>query len=762
MEQYHAGGIVATLFADKTGAVATPISWDGMPEFADWLGSQRHAPKDTAPLLKLATFGDRRTERGSLRSNGNVLQIYGVELDHDAGTMTPREAHERLSGAGLAAVVQATHSHSSDAPRWRAWLPLYSPAGPILRERLARRADALLSGASANESFVLSQAFFIGSGHDPLVSEGAFIDQADWLDGLSPAPPETAHRSQRTFHDLPDSMQLADLESALGALDSNDRATWISAGLALRTAGDEGFRLWDNWSQLSPKYSPADAAETWETFDPTDTDWRAVFAAAKRNGWLNPRPGYRSPDAVFSAPSAQVPIPAPTAPIAIDAATGAHAVGYSEDWIAEVFADRLGSGLKWVQPWGSWYHYADGKWKREETLIAFDECRRTCRMISSLSGLTDTQARSLAKATTVAAVERLAKADRRMAAQPKLFDRDPWLLTTPDAAIDLRTGIARPNAPEDFSTRSAACAVAADAHCPIWIGFLNTTFAGDSELVDYMQRLIGYCLTGTIDEHVIPFAYGTGGNGKGVLINTITRLFGDYATVSPPEVFQETRNDRHPTEIARLRGARLVASQETEEGKPWAEARLKQMTGGDPITARFMHGDFFTFEPEFKLFIAGNHKPALRTVDAAIKRRLHLIPFNVTVPAEMRDPELANRLKAEWPSILRWAIDGCLAWQRHGLNPPRAVLAATDTYFEDEDSFGLWISEQCDLDPTAETLSSMLHQSYGAWAVSSGLPAISAKRLSQVLEGRGFVKVRGRNGSVFRGLALRVGGPFGQ
>lgn len=178
---------------------------------------------------------------------------------------------------------------------------------------------------------------------------------------------------------------------------------------------------------------------------------------------------------------------------------------------------------------------------------------------------------------------------------------------------------------------------------------------GDKELQSYLQRMVGYALTGSTQEHALFFLYGTGANGKSVFVNTLATILGDYATNAPMDTFMETRTDRHPTDMAGLRGARFVAAIETEQGKRWAESKLKNLTGGDKISARFMRQDFFEFFPQFKLFVAGNHKPAIRNIDEAMKRRLHLIPFTITVPPERRDKNLQQKLLAERDGILAWA-----------------------------------------------------------------------------------------------------------
>jgi hypothetical protein len=196
--------------------------------------------------------------------------------------------------------------------------------------------------------------------------------------------------------------------------------------------------------------------------------------------------------------------------------------------------------------------------------------------------------------------------------------------------VDLTTGNVRDHDPASLLTKITA--VAPEGDCPLWGDFLKRVTDDDTELQSFLQRMMGYCLTGSIDEHALFFLYGTGGNGKGVFLNAMTAIFGDYAKVAPADMFTVTQNERHPTDMAMLQGARLVTAQETEEGKFWAEAKIKALTGGDPITARFMRQDFFTYLPQFKLVIAGNHKPRLRNVDEAIRRRIDLVPFTVTIP----------------------------------------------------------------------------------------------------------------------------------
>jgi putative DNA primase/helicase len=247
---------------------------------------------------------------------------------------------------------------------------------------------------------------------------------------------------------------------------------------------------------------------------------------------------------------------------------------------------------------------------------------------------------------------------------------------------------------ESYMTKITA--IAPGGECPLFLAFLNRITGSNRELVAYVQRAFGYALTGLTREHALFFAYGAGANGKSVLLSTVAGILGDYHRTAPIETFTAANGERHPTDLASLRGARLVSATETEEGRRWAESRIKQLTGGDVIAARFMRQDFFEFLPAFKLFIAGNHKPSLRSVDEVIRRRFHLVPFAVTIPADERDGELAEKLKSEWPGILAWLIEGCLEWQAEGLRPPSAVLDATAAYLEAEDAIAAWIDERCE------------------------------------------------------------------
>ena len=426
----------------------------------------------------------------------------------------------------------------------------------------------------------------------------------------------------------------------------------------------------------------------------------------------------------------------------------------TEDALALSFTRRYHRDWRYVAAWGRWLVWDGQRWRTEDTLAATDLIRSVCRQ-TAVRADNPKVAAKLASASTVGGVERLARADRRHAATTDEWDADPWLLNTPGGVVDLKTGRMRPHERADRMTKITTATPNGD--CPTWKQFINEVTGGDKELQAYLQRMVGYALTGSTQEHALFFLYGTGANGKSVFVNTLATILGDYATNAPMDTFMETRTDRHPTDMAGLRGARFVAAIETEQGKRWAESKLKNLTGGDKISARFMRQDFFEFFPQFKLFVAGNHKPAIRNIDEAMKRRLHLIPFTITVPPERRDKNLQHKLLAERDGILAWAVQGCLDWQRHGrLSPPQRVVDATEEYFEAEDALGRWLDERCVREANAKSLTAELFTDWKQWAEAAGEFVGAQRRFSDLLITRGIEKWRNSVGvRGFQGIGLK-------
>lgn len=438
------------------------------------------------------------------------------------------------------------------------------------------------------------------------------------------------------------------------------------------------------------------------------------------------------------------PEPAPEAP------------EYSDDALALRFSARYAEDLRYTATWGKWHRWNGSQWEPDSTLRVFDLAREVCREAALECGEeSKNTAKRMTSAVTVAAIERLARCDRRHATAVEQWDTDPWLLNTPTGTVDLRTGQLREHKRCDYCTKRTAVTPRGD--CPRWREFLNRVMNRDAELQAFIQRVVGYSLTGATSEHGFFFAYGTGANGKSVFTSTVQNILADYAKAAPMEAFLASSTDSHPTDVAGLQGARLVIATEVEDGRRWAESRLKSLTGGDRISARFMRQDFFEFLPQFKLFITGNHKPTIRTVDEAIRRRLYLIPFNVTIPPNERDLQLAEKLKSEWGGILEWAIQGCLVWQRDGLQAPARVREATNEYLAAQDSLTEWLEECVEAVPDFVTTTKELYGAWRIWTEARGEYPGTEQRFAERLTERGRQKGRqggtGRKG--FRGIALR-------
>lgn len=424
----------------------------------------------------------------------------------------------------------------------------------------------------------------------------------------------------------------------------------------------------------------------------------------------------------------------------------------TEDAAAECFA-RYHPYLRWCQTWGKWLVWNDTVWRPDDTIIVYDMIRRYCRKNSECKSDTDTDRKRQCTASFVAAVERFCKADRRYAARPDQFDNDDWLLNTQGGLVDLKTGAIQEHDPKAYCTRVTAVAPKGDCHR--WREFLSEISDCDVQLIDFLQRMTGYCLTGSTREHALFFAYGTGGNGKSVFMNTLTGILGNYAATSPMETFTESRHDRHPTELAMLEGARLVVAQETEQRKRWAQSRIKALTGGDPVTARYMRQDFFSFVPKFKLLIAGNTKPKLDTVDEAMRRRFHVIPLTVQIAAEKRDPNLAETLQLEWPGILKWAIEGAIQYQEIGLAPPPSVAEATASYLESQDVFADWLSSECEFSPDYCSNPKSLFNSWKRFAEDSGGRPGRLSEFGERMQANGFTQARTeKRGRHWRGIRV--------
>ena len=426
----------------------------------------------------------------------------------------------------------------------------------------------------------------------------------------------------------------------------------------------------------------------------------------------------------------------------------------TEDSVAQQFAEHYAGCFVYDHEMCVWFEWNGSRWTRDLKLSVFHHAREFARAINNRLIKPTT---ALGKIAFASAVERASRADPKMAVVQAIWDRDPWLLGTPDGVVDLRTGILRPNAPDLYIARHTRVAPApAGTPCPLWQGFLDSATQHDKELQGFLQRLCGYVLTGDVTEEVLTFLYGPGGNGKGVFLATLTGILAEYAVPVPIEVFTAGSYINLEYYRAQMAGARLVTASETEAQATWAESQIKEMTGNEtPLSARHPYGKPFSFRAQFKLILVGNHAPKTKGRSPAMERRLRVAPFVHMPPVP--DLDLKEKLRVEWPAILRWMLDGCLMWQRDRLGNAAAVKAATSAYFEQQDAHRRWIDERCILDKTLALKPGLLLADFNAWAKANGEETVSANAFSELIDRTpGLSRMRTHGVRYVKGIGLKA------
>lgn len=431
------------------------------------------------------------------------------------------------------------------------------------------------------------------------------------------------------------------------------------------------------------------------------------------------------------------------------------------------FADKYCAGVRYT-PERGWLYWNETRWSLDRDGVVWELAKDTARLIfyelrtaapgqqKSLFGW----ARQSQRAERLRAMIFLAQSEAGIATHWDNFDANPWLLACHNGTVDLHTGGLRPSDRQDMLSRLAPIDFTPEAACPIWQAFLERVLPNKA-VREFVQRAAGYSLTGLTVEQCLFFCYGRGSNGKTIFLEILRLLLGEHAVTASFDSFSARRAGAIPNDIARLAGARLVTVSEVEDGVRLREVLVKDLTGGDTITARFLNREFFDFRPLFKLWARGNHKPQIRGTDDGIWRRIRLIEFPVQIPEGERDPHLFAKLQKELPGILAWAVMGCLAWQKDGLKPPEAVRQATQAYREEQDVIGNFLTECCSLKPHATVGARELYERYSDWCHANGHGDLSQTRFGGSLAERGFSKQRVSNGRqrgrfIYRGLSLSV------
>ena len=431
---------------------------------------------------------------------------------------------------------------------------------------------------------------------------------------------------------------------------------------------------------------------------------------------------------------------------------------------AERFAHRHAGRLRYCRTWRKWLFWDGTHWETDTTGEAERQAAETVRHILSLAaGLPDEKqqqamanfARRSESAPRLHSLLSLAETQPKLVAAADDFDADPWQFNTQSGLLDLQNDRMFSHNPSQLVTKVAPVDYDPAALCPGWDAFLARVLGGRADLIRYLQKAVGYSLTGETAEQCLFLLYGQGANGKSTFLSTIMGLLHSYARQLPMDSLLVKQTHQIPNDIAALRGVRFVSAVEADDGARMAESLIKQMTGQDKIAARFLHGEWFEFTPHFKLWLATNHKPVIRGCDEAIWRRVRLIPFTVTIPAAERDHHLAENLRSEWPGILNWAVEGCRLWREEGLNPPKDVVAATDEYRGEMDILGDFVAQRCVVNPLASTVVADSYRAYESWCIDAAERPVTKRTFVSRMRERGLQTRHGSgNILVWDGLAL--------
>jgi P4 family phage/plasmid primase-like protien len=597
-----------------------------------------------------------------------------------------------------------------------------------------------------------------------------------------------------------DYARVASAVAAIHNVDSYD--VWITLGMSLHSTGQPWARsLWDGWSCTSSKFDAQVQEAKWQSFHADGkVTIGTLFYLAKEAGWQGPplsslnvkRQTPRPVPMMGSAvPRQDTPNAGARPLVGGPTANGEPAVDVALPWSdtlnAVHFVRDHGASLHYCFPWKSWLVWNGRFWERDTSGQVMRLAKLTIKRLAQHAATIEDDDKMKAllahvkKSLSTAALEamvRNAQSEDGVPVQPEALDATMWLLNVQNGTLDLQDGVLRPHLQADMLTKGLAIPYALDAVCPLWEQFLWRIMGGSlapdtpemsaaelearhtaderaRALIAFLQRAIGYALTGSTREQCLFILHGITKTGKSTFLAILRALFGPYGQQADMQSFmhkdrQEVRND-----LADLAGSRFVCALEAQEGQRLAESLVKQLTGGaDLLKARFLFQEYFTFKPQFKIFLGTNHKPVIKETDAAIWERIRLVPFTVQIPKEQRDKTLEEKLHQELPGILAWAVRGCLEWQRLGdLCAPEAVIHATATYREESDAFGRFISECCLVSPQVKVKASELYDAYKRWCEASGEEDMKSTKFGNRLEEQGFGKEK--KGIVWRkGITL--------
>jgi putative DNA primase/helicase len=432
----------------------------------------------------------------------------------------------------------------------------------------------------------------------------------------------------------------------------------------------------------------------------------------------------------------------------------------------ELFAQQHRENVRYCFGLKQWLVWNGNRWKPDTEGRVMPLAKATARSLYGVAEREPDEKRrkAIAKWAVESETERrlkstvtLAQSEPGIPIEASRLDTDPLLLNVANGTLDLRMGALRPARREDFITKMVPTEYHPDAVCPEFERLLHRLFEKIPAVRQYLQRIFGYSLTGLTTEQCFFIFYGVGANGKSTVLRAILDLLGEYGATTRPETFLVRRGDGIPNDVAALAGARFVVSLESEHGKRLAEGLVKAVTGGDKLSARFLHREYFSFAPQLKFFIGTNHKPTIMGTDHAIWRRVRCLLFDVVIPDEEQDKQLPDKLRAEFPGILNWLLQGCLDWLRDGLGPPLEVQAATAIYRAEQDVLGAFLNDRCIMESDAKSTKKEVYDGYLAWCEGSGeRHRLTLREFWRALRERGVIDARIGNAKGCIGLRLRT------
>ena len=652
---------------------------------------------------------------GAARGKRGVASVTAVVLDFDhLPAAAAEEVHERLARRGWAWLAYSSFSHLIEGPDDRCFRLVVLVSRPMTvdeHDAVWTLTNAALGAGADRNARDASRLWYVAS-CPPERADSAWIRWGDGrlldVDAALTASTQRGERSSSTVapgSEIPNGSRNAALTSLAGAI--RRRGADQDAILSLLRA--------TNASRCQPPLP--------------DDELDAIAASVSRY---------------------------PPHPLLLQA--NRTDLGNAERF--EAFAQER---FRYVHPWSAWLVYDDGRWRRDGDGAAVRAARDMLRsMAASAEGLADKGERdelvkhALDSESSGRISSMLSLSQALLPVAPDVLDRDPDLLNVANGTLDLRTGALRPHDRGDYLTRIAPVPYDSDARCPQWDAFLARILKDNARLIAFLQRAVGYALTGHTHEQVLLLLYGVGANGKSTFLETVRAMMGDYATQADFTTFLKRDSEGARNDLARLVGTRFVSAVEAEAGKPLAEPLVKQLTGGDTITARFLFKEFFDYRPAFKIWLAANHKPTVTGADHGIWRRLRLVPFTVTIPEAERDKSLGAKLAGELPGILAWAVRGCLQWRAEGLGLPDEVRAATDSYREEMDVLGPFLDEAAVVHAQARVTAKELYAAYTAWCEENGEKPRAQKTIAGRLRERGFESFKGGKGvRCWRGLRMK-------